>query len=341
MKMKLSDIADLVKGSVIGDGSVIVTGVAGLDTASEHDITFAVPPHLDAAMQTKAAAVIIPDTVNEFSKPAIRVENPRVAFTKLLEIFTPQVPIARGVHKMAVVGQDVTLGSNVAIMAFAVIADNAVIGDNTIIYPHTYIGHKTVIGSDTIIYPNVTVRENCIVGDRVIIHSGTVVGSDGFGFVTEKGQHQKVPQVGNVIIEDDVELGANVAIDRATTSSTIVKSGTKVDNLVHLAHNVVIGENCLLVAQTGIAGSVRTGRNVTFAGQSGSAGHITIGDNCTFAARSAPISDVASGSFLAGFPARPHREWIKAEASLYKVPELIKKVRELEKQLAHLKEENT
>lgn len=336
MKMKLSDIADLVNGSVIGNGSIEITGVAGIDTAGENDITFAVPPHLDSAAQTKAGAVIIPDTVTEFSKPAIRVANPRMAFTKLLETFTPQVPILRGVHKTAVVGEGVKLGKNVAVMALAVIADNTSIGDNTIIYPHTYIGHNTVIGSDTLIYPNVTIRENCAIGDRVIIHSGTVIGSDGFGFVTEKGEHQKVPQVGNVIIENDVEIGANVTIDRATTSSTIVKRGTKIDNLVHLAHNVVLGENCLLVAQTGIAGSVKTGRNVTFAGQSGSAGHITIGDNCTFAARSAPIGNIPSGSFCAGFPARPHREWVKAEASLYKVPELIKRIRALEKKFAEI-----
>ncbi|MPL68938.1 UDP-3-O-acylglucosamine N-acyltransferase [bioreactor metagenome] len=336
MKLKLSDVADIVNGSVVGDGSIEITGVAGLDTADENDITFAVPPHLEKAVQTKAAAIIIPDSVTEFSKPAIRVENPRMAFTKLLEVFTPQVPISRGVHNTVVIGQGVKLGKNVAIMALAVLADNVVIGDNAIIYPHTYIGHNTEIGNDAIIYPNVTVRENCRVGNNVIIHSGAVIGSDGFGFVTEKGEHQKVPQVGNVLIEDDVEIGANVTIDRATTSSTIVKRGTKIDNLVHLAHNVILGENCLLVAQTGIAGSVKTGHNVTFAGQAGSAGHITIGDNCTFAARSAPISDVESGSFYAGFPARPHREWIKAEAALYKVPDLLKKVRELEKRLTEM-----
>lgn len=339
MKLRLSDIADLVNGSVIGNGSIEITGVAGMDTAGENDITFAVPPHLEKAALTKAGAVIVPDTVSEFTKPAIRVANPRVAFTKLLETFTPQVPISRGVHSMAVVGEGVKLGKNVAIMAFAVIADHASIGDNTILYPHTYVGYKAVVGQDTLIYPNVTIRENCTIGNRVIIHSGTVIGSDGFGFVTEKGEHQKVPQVGNVIIEDDVEIGANVAIDRATTSSTIVKRGTKIDNLVHVAHNVVLGEHCLLVAQTGIAGSAKTGHNVTFAGQSGCAGHITIGDNVTFAARSAPISNIPSDSFYAGFPARPHREWIKAEASLYKVTDLIKRVRALEKQLTE-KESN-
>lgn len=336
MRMKLREIAGLVNGSVIGNAELEITGAASLDDAGENDITFAVPPHLEHAAQTKAAAVIIPDTVTEFSKPAIRVSNPRVAFAKLLGMFIPPLPIERGVHSAAVLGKNVAVGKNTAIMAYAVIADNAVIGDNTIVYPHTYIGHNARVGSDTVIYPNVTIREDCIIGSRVIIHSGAVIGSDGFGFVTHNGRHQKVPQIGNVIVEDDVEIGANVTIDRATMSSTVVKCGTKIDNLVHLAHNVIIGENCYLVAQTGIAGSAKVGNNVTFAGQSGSAGHITIGDNCTFAARSAPISDIAPGSFCGGFPARPHREWLRNEASIGKVPDLIKKVRELEKRLAHL-----
>lgn len=336
MKMNLSDIADLVDGHVLGDSSIEVTGVAGLQDAGENDITFAVPPHLEKAVLSKAAAVIIPDTITEFAKPAIRVSNPRVAFTKLVETFVPPVQIDRKVHGAAVLGRGVKLGENVAIMAYAVIADDVVIGDNTIVYPHTYIGHKTVIGSDCLIYPNVTIRENCLIGSRVIIHSGAVLGSDGFGFVTQKGEHHKVPQFGNVIIEDDVEIGANVAIDRAMASSTIVRKGTKIDNLVHLAHNVILGENCIIVAQTGIAGSATIGRNVTFAGQCGSAGHLTIGDNCTFAARSAPISNVPANSFYAGFPARPHKEWLRGEAAIGKVPDLIKKVRELEKRLADL-----
>lgn len=334
--MKLREIAALVNGTVIGSAELEITGAAGLADAGEHDITFAVPPHLEHAMQTKAAAVIIPDTVTEFSKPAIRVSNPRVAFAKLLGVFIPPLPIERGVHSSAVLGRNVTVGKNSAIMACAVIADNVVIGDNTTVYPHTYIGHNARVGSDTIIYPNVTVREDCIIGSHVIIHSGAAIGSDGFGFVTDNGRHQKVPQIGNVIIEDDVEIGANVTIDRATMSSTVVKRGTKIDNLVHLAHNVIIGENCYLVAQTGIAGSTTVGNNVTFAGQSGCQGHITIGDNCTFAARSAPIGDIAPGSFYAGFPARPHREWLRNEAAIGKMPELIKKVRDLEKRLAAL-----
>ena len=333
MKKKLSEIAHLVNGILLGDGDIEISGVTNIEDAGVTDIAFAVPPHLDKAALSDAAAVIIPNSVTDFAKPAIMVENPRVAFTELLKVFTPTILVEPGVHPTAVVGKDVTLGKNSAIMAYAVIADHVKIGDNAVVYPHSYIGVESTIGNDSIIYPNVTVREYCQIGNRAILHSGAVIGSDGFGFITVGGRHQKVPQVGNVIIEDDVEVGANVTIDRATTGSTIVKRGTKIDNLVHLAHNVVVGEDCFLVAQTGIAGSTKIGNHVTFAGQTGCAGHITIGDNSVFAARSAPISDVPAGSFLAGFPAKPHKEWLRGEAGINKIPDLIKKIRDLEKRL--------
>lgn len=336
MKKSVAELAIYLGGTVTGDSDTAITGVTNIEEAGPNEITFAVPPHLDKAANSNAGAVVIPDSLESFPKPAIRVSNPRLAFCKLLELFTPAIEVTRGVHPSAVIGEGVRLGNNVAIMPYVVISDGAIIGDNTVIYPHCYIGLNVEIGKDTLLYPSVTVRENCHIGDRVIIHSSAVVGSDGFGFVTVAGRHHKVPQVGNVVIEDDVEIGANVAIDRAATGSTIVKRGTKVDNLVHLAHNVVIGENCFLVAQTGIAGSAKVGNNVTFAGQSGSAGHLTIGDNCVFAARAAVISDVPANSFLAGFPARPHRDWIKSEAALGKLPDLMKKVRELEKRIAEL-----
>jgi UDP-3-O-[3-hydroxymyristoyl] glucosamine N-acyltransferase len=336
---KLSEIADLINGVLLGDGDIEITGVTNLEDAGAADISFAVPPHLEKAVRSNAAAIIIPMNTTEFSKPAIMVENPRAAFTELLKVYAPKVMIEPGIHGTAVIGKDVTLGENVAIMAYVVIDDHAKIGNNTIIYPHTYVGREVTIGSDCILYPNVTVRENCHIGSRSILHSGAVIGSDGFGFITVSGRHQKVPQVGNVLIEDDVEVGANVTIDRSTTGSTIVGKGTKIGNLVHLAHNVVVGENCLFITQAGIAGSTKIGNNVTFAGQTGCAGHITIGDNCVFAARSAPIGNVPAGSFYAGFPARPHKEWLRGEASSNKVPDLIKKVKDLEKRLAALEEE--
>ncbi|MBC8016544.1 MAG: UDP-3-O-(3-hydroxymyristoyl)glucosamine N-acyltransferase [Sporomusaceae bacterium] len=338
MKKTLREIAELVNGTLLGDGEIEIAGVTNIEEATMNDITFAVAPHLNKAERSLAAAVIIPDTITEFAKPAIRVENPRIAFVSLLEVFMPKIEVERGIHPTAVIGKEAIIGENVSIMAYAVIADHAKIGDHTIVYPHTYIGHGATVGSESLIYSNVTIGAGCHIGSRVIIHSGAVLGSDGFGFITVGGRHQKVPQVGNVLIEDDVEIGANAAIDRATTGSTIVKRGTKIDNLVHLAHNVTVGENCFFVAQTGIAGSVKIGNNVTFAGQSGSAGHLTIGDQCVFAAKAGVISDVPERSFYAGFPARPHKEWLRAEAAANKVPDLIKKVRDLERRLATIED---
>jgi UDP-3-O-[3-hydroxymyristoyl] glucosamine N-acyltransferase len=336
VRKTLREIAALVEGEVLGEVESTIDGVTNIEDAGPTDITFAVPPHIEKAAASKAAAVIVPADITTFPKPAIRVANPRVAFTKVLELFTPPTIVERGVHPAAAVGRNVRLGNNVAIMACVVIADDAEIGDNTVIYPHSYIGRGVTVGGDCVLYPNVTVNADCKLGSRVIVQSGAVIGSDGFGFVTVGGCHHKVPQVGNVIIEDDVEIGANAAIDRATTGSTVVSRGTKIDNLVHLAHNVVIGENCFLVAQTGIAGSAKVGNNVTFAGQSGSVGHITIGDNCVFAGRAGAASDVPANSFFAGFPARPHKEWLKGEAGMRKLPELLKKVQAMEKRLAEL-----
>ncbi|MDF2501519.1 MAG: UDP-3-O-(3-hydroxymyristoyl) glucosamine N-acyltransferase [Anaerosporomusa subterranea] len=336
MKLKLSEITRLVGGELTGDGDIEIYGVNALTEANNDEITFAVPPHLEKAVDSKAAAIILAQAIPGLSQAQLIVANPREAFGKLLSVFAPTVHIARGVHPSAVLGDNVVLGENVAIMPHVVITNDAVIGDNTVIYPFTYIGEAAVIGKDCLLYPSVTVREHCRLGDRVIIHSGSIVGSDGFGFVTVGGKHRKVPQVGNAVIGDDVEIGANVAIDRATTGSTIVGNGTKIDNLVHLGHNDVIGENCLFVAQVGISGSVNVGNNVTFAGQVGSAGHLNIGDNCVFAARTGIISDVPANSFYAGFPARPHKEWLRSEAGGRKVPDMVKKMRDLEKRIAEL-----
>ena len=267
MKMTLEEISQIINGELVGDGSLIITAVTNINDAKSSDITFAVEPHLEEAKNSIAGAIIVPQNVEGFTQPIIKVDNPRVAFMQLLLLFSPKVKIIREVHDTAVVGENVKIGKNVAIMPHVVIADNVEIGDNTVIYPHTYIGENCSIGDNSTIYPNVTIREQSKVGNEVIIHSNTVVGSDGFGFVTQKGKHNKVPQVGNVVIEDNVEIGANVALDRATTGNTIIKSGTKIDNFVHIAHNVIVGENCLVVAQTGIAGSTIVGNNVTFAGQ--------------------------------------------------------------------------
>lgn len=336
MKKTLKEIAEIIGGVCSGPEQMEIRGLLDIDHAGAEHLTFAVPPHLEKAEQSNAGAVIIGMEVEAFAKPAIRVANPRAAFAQLLTIFSTRAQVTRGIHPTAVIGQGVKLGANVAIMAYAVIDDNAVIGDNTIIYPHTYIGVGAQIGADSILYPNVTIYEGCRVGNRNIIHSSTVIGGDGFGFVTTGGVHHKVPQVGNVVLEDDVEIGAHVGIDRATMDSTIVGKGTKIDNLVHLGHNVVLGEGCLVVAQTGISGSTIVGNHVTFGGQCGTVGHISVGDNSVLAARSGLIGDVPANSFFAGFPAGPHVNWLRQEASSRKVPDLIKQMKKLEKRLAEL-----
>ena len=214
------------------------------------------------------------------------------------------------------------MGDNVAIGPYVVIEPGATIGSGATIMAHCYIGYSAAVGGQSLLYPSVTIRELVQVGSRVIIHSGTVIGSDGFGFVPGRGGHTKIPQIGTVVIGDDVEIGANTAIDRATTGATTIGKGTKIDNLVHIAHNVHIGEHCFIAGQTGIAGSARIGNFVTFAGQSGAVGHITIGDGATIAGRAAVIGNVAPGETVSGYPARPHREAMKIEVLIRKLPEM-------------------
>lgn len=340
MGKRLGELAELLEGVLEGPADLEISGATNIEAATETEITFAVPPHMDKALACRAAAVVIPDSVKQqFAKPCIRVRDPRVAFARLLELFAPADSYAVGVDPRAVVAPDAQVHPAAVVLAGACVEAGAVIGEGTVVYPQAYVGPRTVIGKNCRLYPQSVVREDCALGDRVILQPGAVIGGDGFGFVTVDGRHHKVPQVGNVVLHDDVEVGCNTCIDRATTGSTIVGRGTKIDNLVHLAHNDVVGENCFFVAQTGISGSVTIGNNVTFAGQAGCAGHLSIGDNCVFAARAAIISDVESGAFLAGFPARPHREWIKSEAYVIKLPEMAKRIKELEARLAALESE--
>ena len=336
MKKTLLELAEWVEGQVIGDDEGWIEGITGIDEAGPTDLTFAVPPHLDRALASRAAAVIVPATVESYGKPAIRVANPRVAFTKLLTLFSPPPQVETGVHSSAVVGKNLVLGDNTAVLAQVFIGNDVTLGAGTIVYPHTFIGDQVKIGQNCLIHPNVTIREGAVLGDRVIIQSGAVIGGDGFGYVTVDGEHLKVPQVGNVIIEDDVEIGSNTAVDRATTGSTIIKRGTKVDNLVHIAHNDVIGEHCFIVAQTGISGSVTVGHHVTLAGQTGTAGHINIGANSVFIGRAGITKDTPANYFGAGTPARPHQEWLREQVALHKLPDALRKIRDLEKRLADI-----
>ena len=251
MQKTLAEIANLIGGEVVGDGEIKITGLNRLDSAGENDLAFADLAHAPLAKDSKAAAVILPAKYSgELPKNAIKIqeENPRPIFAKLLEIFTPKIEIPLGVSDKAFVGKNVKLGENISIMPFAYVGDNAEICDGAKIYPNAYIGNFAIVGENSVIYSNASVREYCKIGKRCVIHASTVIGADGFGFTTVDGVHKKVPQVGNVVVEDDVEIGANVGIDRAAMGSTVIGRGTKIDNLVHIAHNCVIGKNCLIVA---------------------------------------------------------------------------------------------
>ena len=336
MEKFLREIAELVDGSLTSDGEIKICGLSNISMAREGDLTFAVPPHLDEAKICAASAVLIPLDVENFAKPAIKVADPRAAFAKLLELFVPKLEIPKGISPKAHIGDGVKIADDVTIMPFAVIDNGAEIKSGATIYPHVYIGQHVTIDEDTVIYSSATIREFCKVGKRCVIHSSAVIGADGFGFTTKNGVHTKIPQVGNVVIEDDVEIGAHVGIDRAAMGSTIIGHGTKIDNLVHIAHNCKIGANCLIVAQTGISGSTTVGDNVTFGGQVGTVGHITIGGNSVYAARSGISKNMPEGFFGCGFPIQSHSEWLRHQAALKKVPDLIEKVRRLEQMIDKL-----
>ncbi len=336
MKKTLKEIAELVGGKVSGDEDVVITGVSGIKEAKEGDITFiANPRYLPLLKTTQASAIIVSSKIKrDTQKHLIITEDPYFAFTKVMGLLVSRdISVNRGIHPQAFIGKNVKLGKNLTISPFTVVDDYVQIGDNTILYPNVYVGGYTKIGKDSIVYPNVVIKEKNIIGDRVIIHSGSVIGSDGFGFAPMKGVHHKIPQLGMVIIEDDVEIGANVCVDRATIGKTHIKKGTKIDNLVQIAHNVTIGENSIIVAQVGISGSTTLGKNVTMAGQSGAVGHIHIGDNAVVAAKSGVTKRVPDKLCVSGFPARPHQEERKLKALVQRLPKLYELVKNLSKRI--------
>ncbi|MDD5166852.1 MAG: UDP-3-O-(3-hydroxymyristoyl)glucosamine N-acyltransferase [Candidatus Omnitrophica bacterium] len=338
MQKTLKEIAELIDGEVIGDSSIVIKGVAGIKEASEGDITFlANPKYLPFANSTRASAIVVSRETEPLTKPVIRADNPSLAFVKIVASFSSgHVSRPAGIHPTAVLGKNVSLGKDVAIGAYAVIEDNVSVGNNTVIYAGCFLGHHTKIGDDSLIYPNVSIREQVVIGDKVIIHSGTVIGSDGFGFITIKGAHHKIPQIGTVQIGDNVEIGANVAIDRARFDKTVIGNGTKIDNLVHIAHNVIVGENSIIVAQAGISGSTVIGRDVTIAGQAGLVGHITIGDGAILAAQAGVTKSVPPNTMVSGYPARPHETAKRVNACVQNLPKLYETINELKKKIQDL-----
>ncbi len=342
MQKTLGEIARLIEGDVIGDANTLITGAAGIKEAREGDITFvANPKYVSFIEKTHASAIITFREVESAAKPIIRTDNPSLAFSKIISFIAPsEVNHPKGIDFTVVFGENVSLGKNVAIGAYVVIEEGVFVGDNTIIYAGCYIGRHAKIGNDTLIYPNVSIRECVTIGSRVIIHAGAVIGSDGFGFITIDGLHHKIPQVGSVEIQDDVEIGANVTIDRARFDKTIIGKGVKIDNLVQIAHNVVIGENSLIVAQVGISGSTSVGKGVTIAGQAGLAGHLTIGDGAVLAGRSGVTKDVPANTVVSGFPAKSHDIAKRVNACIQNLPRLYETIKELKKKVEELELKN-
>jgi UDP-3-O-[3-hydroxymyristoyl] glucosamine N-acyltransferase len=338
MKKTLKEIASFINGEIVGNGDTVITGVAGIEDAGAGDITFIAHPKYEAYLhKTEAAAIITSKDITQAVKPIIRVDNPSLAFVKIVSFILPsQENIPQGIHATAMIGKDVRLGKQVSLGPYVVIEDGVSIGDKTVIFGNSYIGHQSVIGRESLIYPNVSIREKVTIGNKVIIHSGTVVGSDGFGYVTVEGVHHKIPQVGTVIIEDDVEIGSNVSIDRARFDKTVIGAGTKIDNLVHIAHNCIIGKNCLIIAQVGISGSTSIGNNVILAGQVGLVGHIKVGNNSIVMAQSGVSKSLPDGSVVWGTPAKPANIAKRVSASMQQLPRLFNTIGALKKKIEEL-----
>ena len=334
----LKEIAKFLGGDVVGDGNIRILGICGIKEAKPGDLTFvANSKYLHLLESTKASAVITSRDVKLASKPIIRTENPSLAFAKLVGHFVPAMEQhPSGISPRAVIGRKVRLGRDVAVQPFAVIEDGAQIGDRTVVYAGSYVGRQARIGSDCLIYPHVSIRERVEIHNRVIVHSGTVIGSDGFGFATVKGVHHKIPQIGTVVVEDDVEIGANVTIDRARFGKTVIGKGTKIDNLVQIAHNVVVGANSILVAQAGISGSTVLGANVVVAGQAGIVGHITVGDNVMIGAQAGVSKSVPSDTSVWGSPAKPLARAKRVNAAMQKLPEMHKELEQLKQRIESL-----
>lgn len=337
MEKTLKELSELVGGEVVGDGNILIKGVAPLESAVEGDITFITSSkYAEQVKTTAASAVIVPPEIAVEGKNLIVCKNPQLAFAKVLTFFTSRHYRAKGIDKRAFIGRNPKLGKDVTVYPFAYIGDNAEIGDRTVVHPGAHIGNGCRLGEDVIIYPNATIMDGCIIGNRVIIHPGAVIGSDGFGFARDGKKHYKIPQVGIVRIDDDVEIGANTTIDRASFGNTWIKRGTKIDNLVQVAHNDVIGEDCILVGQSGLAGSSKLGSNVILGGQVGVGDHITIGNNVMVGAKTGVSSDIPDNQVMSGYPNMPHREWLKASLTFPHLPEMRKSINELKKKVAEL-----
>jgi UDP-3-O-[3-hydroxymyristoyl] glucosamine N-acyltransferase len=337
----LAELAAELGGTVVGDGSIPIRGVAGIREASAGDITFLANARYESHLaETHASAVICDRQPRVAAIPLLQVDNPYLAFQQAVRVFRPDLyRPAPGVHPTAVIAPDAVLGEGVSIGPYCVIEAGARVGERTVLMAGGYLGARVEVGPDGYLYPGVTVREECVIGARCIVHAGVVIGADGFGFAFDSGRYHKVPQVGNVVIGDDVEIGANTCIDRATTDSTRIGDGSKIDNLVQIGHNVVVGRHCIIVAEVGIAGSTHLEDYVTLGGQVGVAGHLTLEKGAMVGAQSGVSRNVKSKEVVSGYPAMPHGAWKRLSVLLSRLPQLFQKTKELEQRVETLEHE--
>jgi UDP-3-O-[3-hydroxymyristoyl] glucosamine N-acyltransferase len=340
----IAQIADALDATLEGNGEGEITGVAGLQDASGGDISFlSNPKYASLVGSTQAAAVIVSaDWRGTAPCALLRVKNADAAFARVAPLLGPSpIPAVPGIHPTAIVADTAQLGQDISIGPYCVVEPDARVGDGTILVAFCYVGHEVTIGDHCKLFPNVSIRERTRLGNRVTIHNGAVIGSDGFGYVREGAEWKKIPQIGIVEVADDVEIGANVTVDRARFGKTVIEKGAKIDNLCQIAHNCHIGENAAMAAQAGISGSTTIGRNVMLGGQAGVAGHITVGDGAIVGGQGGVTKDVPAGTFVSGYPAMPHRKATKMHAHVMRLPELKARVRELERQIEELKQGQT
>jgi UDP-3-O-[3-hydroxymyristoyl] glucosamine N-acyltransferase len=335
--LTLTRIHELVGGTLHGNGDRVLSSLSGLNEATPQALAFIA--HDKAAKLPggiKAGGLLVHRHFPEIAVPQIVVPNPLLAFAQVAQAFFVQPSAPRGIAADIARGTGVAIGDDPSIWPFVTLGDRVTIGARVTLYPGVFIGADSTVGDDSVLYPNVVVREGCSIGARIIIHSGTVIGADGFGYVQHQGRHHKIPQLGGVSIEDDVEVGANVTIDRATLGRTVIKRGTKIDNLVQIAHNVTIGEHAIVVAQVGVAGSTTIGNHVMIGGQAGLADHLTIGDQVMIAARAGVNRSLEPNQIVSGAPVMPHETWMRAQAVIPRLPELRQLVRNLEQRVERI-----
>ena len=337
----LAELAAILGGEVVGDGNVVIRGVAGIREATPGDLTFLANSRYDSYLvETRASAVICSRDTPAAPLPLLKVDNPYLAFQRIVRVFRPELLRPEpGVHPSAVVAKDAEVGEGVSIGAHCVVEARAKIGRNTVLMPRCYIGVAAEVGADALLYPGVVLREECRLGDRCIVHPNAVIGADGFGFAFDSGRYHKIPQVGTVIVGDDVEIGANTTIDRATTDATRIGDGTKIDNMVQIGHNVVTGKHCIIVAQVGISGSTQLEDYVTIGGQAGLIGHIRVGRGAQIGGQSGVTKSVAEGATVFGYPAMPLRAFKRLNAILHRLPHIWARTKQLEMRIEQLEAE--